>query len=85
MAHSYHTKVPPKAIEQYIKHYTNPGDIILDGFSGSGMTGVAARTLGRNIILNDISTLASFISSNLTFKFSSKSLSISKSDSHNRP
>ena len=64
MAHSYHTKVPPKAIEQYIKHYTKPGDIILDGFSGSGMTGVAARTLGRNIILNDISTLAAFISSN---------------------
>lgn len=42
-AHSYHTKVPYKAIMRYILHYTNPGDIVLDGFCGSGMTGVAAQ------------------------------------------
>jgi len=42
MAHSYHTKVPHQAILRYILHYTKPGDIILDGFCGSGMTGVAA-------------------------------------------
>lgn len=41
-AHTYHTKVPPKAILRYLLHYTNPGDIIFDGFSGTGMTGVAA-------------------------------------------
>ena len=41
-AHSYHTKVPHKAIMRYILHYTEPGDIIFDGFSGTGMTGVAA-------------------------------------------
>ena len=43
MAHSYHTKVPHKAIMRYILHYTNPGDIVYDGFSGTGMTGVAAQ------------------------------------------
>lgn len=43
MAHSYHTKVPHKAIMHYILHYTNPGDIIYDGFSGTGQTGVAAQ------------------------------------------
>lgn len=42
-SHSYHTKVPYKAIMRYILHYTNPGDIVLDGFCGSGMTGVAAQ------------------------------------------
>ncbi len=42
-AHSYHTKVPHKAIVPAILHYTDPGDIILDGFCGSGMTGVAAQ------------------------------------------
>jgi len=42
-AHSYHTKVPHKAIMRYILHYTEPGDIVLDGFAGSGMTGVAAQ------------------------------------------
>jgi hypothetical protein len=38
-AHSYHTKVPPRAISPYILHYTEPGDLVLDPFCGSGMTG----------------------------------------------
>ncbi|HSO83127.1 DNA methyltransferase [Thiocapsa sp.] len=42
-AHSYHTKVPHLAIVPSILHYTQPGDIVLDGFAGSGMTGVAAQ------------------------------------------
>lgn len=41
--HSYHTKVPHKAIMRYILHYTKPGDIVFDGFCGTGMTGVAAQ------------------------------------------
>lgn len=45
-AHSYHTKVPHLAIVPSILHYTEPGDIVLDGFSGSGMTGVAAQWCG---------------------------------------
>ena len=47
-AHSYHTKVPHKAIMRYILHYTDPGDIIFDGFCGTGMTGVAAQMCGIN-------------------------------------
>lgn len=42
-AHSYHTKVPHQAIMRAILHYTEPGDLVLDGFAGSGMTGVAAQ------------------------------------------
>lgn len=42
-AHSYHTKVPHPAIMKYILHYTQPGDIVFDGFAGTGMTGVAAN------------------------------------------
>ncbi len=45
-AHSYHTKVPHKAIMRYILHYTEPGDIVFDGFCGTGMTGVAAQLCG---------------------------------------
>lgn len=44
--HPYHTKVPHKAIMRYILHYTQPGDIVFDGFCGSGMTGVAAQMCG---------------------------------------
>lgn len=46
MAHSYHTKVPHPAIMRYILHYTQPGDIVFDGFAGTGMTGVAANLCG---------------------------------------
>jgi len=45
-AHSYHTKVPHKAIMRYILHYTEPGDIVFDGFCGTGMTGIAAQMCG---------------------------------------
>jgi len=45
-AHSYHTKVPHLAIVPSILHYTEPGDIVLDAFGGSGMTGVAAQWCG---------------------------------------
>lgn len=45
-AHSYHTKVPHLAIVPSILHYTLPGDLVLDNFSGTGMTGVAAQWCG---------------------------------------
>lgn len=46
-AHTYHTKVPHPAIMRYILHYTQPGDIVFDGFAGTGMTGVAAAACGN--------------------------------------
>jgi len=52
-AHSYHTKVPHKAIMRYILHYTEPGDIVFDGFCGTGMTGVAAQLCGdRDVVMS---------------------------------
>ena len=52
-AHSYHTKVPHKAIMRYILHYTDPGDIVFDGFCGTGMTGVAAQMCGdRDVVMS---------------------------------
>ena len=53
-AHSYHTKVPHKAIMRYILHYTAPGDIVLDGFCGTGMTGVAAQLCGDRRAVADL-------------------------------
>ena len=52
-AHSYHTKVPHKAIMRYILHYTQPGGIVFDGFCGTGMTGVAAQMCGdREVVMS---------------------------------
>ena len=56
--HPYHTKVPPSVIETCIKEHTRPGDLVLDPFCGSGMTGVAAARTGRRAALNDLSPAA---------------------------
>ena len=59
-AHAFPTKIPYEAIMRYILHYTEPGDIVFDGFCGTGMTGLAALKCGdnnvklRNIIKNEI-------------------------------
>ncbi len=63
MAHSYHTKVPHPAIMRYILHYTQPGDIVYDGFAGTGMTGVAASLLKDSSSL-DTNTIFSENSNN---------------------
>ena len=38
---------------RYILHYTEPGDIVFDGFCGTGMTGVAAQMCGdREVVMS---------------------------------
>jgi DNA modification methylase len=53
-AHGYHTKVPHKAIMRYVLHYTEPGDIVFDGFCGTGMTGVAAQLCGERHVVESL-------------------------------
>jgi DNA modification methylase len=93
--HPYPTKVPHRAIMRYLLHYTQPGDVVFDGFCGTGMTALAAQLCGdraevqalgyrvqddgnildaggrvfsrlgtRRAILNDLSTVATFIAYN---------------------
>ena len=92
-SHSYHTKVPHPAIMRLLFHYTQPGDIVYDGFAGTGMTGVASglcdgsskEVTGSNIsfglrhcVCSDLSPIASFISYNLNINNTRKFLSFSK-------
>ncbi len=65
-AHSYHTKVPPEAIAPFIRHFSRPGDVILDPFCGTGMTGVAAELTGRRAVLSDLSVAAVHLAYNHT-------------------
>ena len=64
MAHAYLTKVPVTAILPFINAFTEPGEVVLDPFAGSGMTGVAAAILGRRARLFDISVLGQHIGMN---------------------
>ena len=62
--HTYWSKKPHDAIQQYIRHYTEPGDLVLDPFCGSGSTALAALMEGRKAIAIDRSPAATFITKN---------------------
>jgi hypothetical protein len=53
-AHSYATKVPHEIVAKLILHYTEPGDIVLDAFAGTGMTAVGAQLCGDFETLRDM-------------------------------
>ncbi|WP_407177972.1 DNA methyltransferase [Bradyrhizobium sp. STM 3562] len=59
--HAYLTKVPIAAIRPFIETFTVRGETVADIFAGSGMTGLAAATLGRRAQLSDISVLGRHI------------------------
>jgi len=44
------TQKPIELMRQIVRHYTKPGDTVIDPFMGSGTTGVAAMLEGRNFI-----------------------------------
>ena len=71
-AHTYHTKVPPKALVRFIEHYTEPEDIVFDGFAGSGMTAVAASMANppRTVLASDLSPAASFVAASYLMRVS---------------
>ena len=62
--HTYWSKKPHDAIREYIRHYTEPGDLVLDPFCGSGGTALAALMEGRKAVAIDRSPAATFITKN---------------------
>jgi hypothetical protein len=57
----YPTQKPEALLTRMIKASSNPGDLVLDCFSGSGTTAVAAERLGRRWIAVDCGKLAVYI------------------------
>jgi DNA modification methylase len=62
--HIYWSKKPYKAILPYVRHFTRLGEIVLDPFSGTGGTALAALIEGRKAIAIDRSPAATFIAKN---------------------
>jgi DNA modification methylase len=53
-ANVFNTPKPTRLIQQIIQIATDPGDLILDSFAGSGTTGQAALQMDRRFILAEI-------------------------------
>lgn len=72
--HSYPTKVPPGAIRPLIEHFCRDGDVVLDPFCGTGMTGVAAAESNRDVsvILQDLSPTATHIAASVQSGYDSR-------------
>ena len=53
-AQSYFGAIPPQVIENLLWLYTDPGDIVIDLFAGSGTTVEVAKRMGRRVWASDI-------------------------------
>ncbi len=59
--HPYFTKQAHNVVQNYIKYYSAPGEIVCDPFCGTGVVGVEALGLGRSAVCVDLSPLAEFM------------------------
>lgn len=59
--HSYPAKFIPQLVNELIKTFTKPGDLIADIFAGSGTTNLEAMCLGRYSLAIDVNPVASLI------------------------
>ena len=51
---SFDTPKPEQLIERILQIATNPGDLVLDSFAGSGTTGAVAHKMGRRWIMVEL-------------------------------
>lgn len=59
--HKYWARKPWRVLDHFVNKYSNPGDIILDPFMGSGSSGLQANLNGRGFIGIDLNPLACFL------------------------
>lgn len=43
-------QLPPEQLSRIIRGFSNPGDVVLDAFAGSGSAGVVAKNHGRSFV-----------------------------------
>lgn len=60
-AMKYWGKKPNNIFRTYIEHYSNPDEIVLDAFAGSGVCPLEAIQIGRKAIAIDLNPIATFM------------------------
>lgn len=63
--HPYFTRRPANVVRAYLERYSEPGDVVLDPFGGTGVTAIEAFLMGREAIQNDLNPFANFIARNI--------------------
>ncbi|ERT09023.1 D12 class N6 adenine-specific DNA methyltransferase family protein [Lyngbya aestuarii BL J] len=64
-SHPYFTRRAWNVVQEYIRTFSQLGDVVLDPFGGTGVTAVEALVLKRKAIHCDINPLANFICSQI--------------------
>src|SRR5713101_7213962 len=59
--HRYFARRPWSVFRELIKHYSNPGSVVLDPFSGGGVTLVEGLAIHRKVFGVDFNPMATFI------------------------
>ncbi|MDR1866182.1 MAG: type I restriction enzyme HsdR N-terminal domain-containing protein [Bacteroidales bacterium] len=59
--HGYFTKQSWNVVAEYIKNFSNTGDLVLDPFGGSGVTAVEALMNNRRTVSIDLNPMAVFM------------------------
>ncbi len=61
LMHKYWARKPHNVVSEYIQHYSSEGDVVLDPFSGSGVTAIEALKAKRKAIATDLDPTSTFI------------------------
>lgn len=59
--HQYWSRKPWYVVREHIKNFSNKGDLVLDPFSGSGVTACESLILRRKFVGTDLNPLAVFL------------------------
>ena len=58
--HGYFTRQPWNVVHEYIRHFTQIGDVVLDPFAGTGVTAIESLVLDRKAINIELNPLPIF-------------------------
>lgn len=64
--HGYFTKQVWNVVQEYIQHFSQKGDLVLDPFGGSGVTAIEAMMTERRAIHLDLNPMSVFLVESLT-------------------